>query len=550
MTHADRLDTDIFTFLERHERKDLVRFVTVGSVDDGKSTLIGRLLHDTQGVYEDQLEDARGGRGGTTIDFALLTDGLRAEREQGITIDVAYRYFTTPRRKFIIADTPGHVQYTRNMATGASTADIAIILIDARYGVLTQSRRHAWIASLLGIPHLVAAINKMDLRGYDQAVFETFKADLKAVTAAMSFRAVHFIPISALEGDNVVARSANMPWYSGPTLIEFLETVEVTRDVDLEALRYPVQMVIRPHQNYRGFAGQIASGVVRKGDPIMVLPSGKTSHVRAIDTMEGELEEAFAPMSVTLRLTDEVDVSRGDVLMHPEAPASVARRIAAHVVWMHEDRLEPGRTYLLKHNARYIRAQFGALSWKLDMETLERLPASELHLNDIGAVEIACDRPLIFDPYRENRLTGAFIVIDALTNNTVGAGMIIGAVEEEASALDVVTARERAMRLGHRGLVAWLVGDAAATEVATIERRVFDLGLLAYVLDAGGPEAVETSRHLAQAGLVVLVVDPDGQLSPDTLSAEAVPHLVVDVGSIGSVAAAVERIGVAARVEV
>src|SRR5690554_4123952 len=359
----DLIKSDILAFLDQHEQKELLRFVAVGSVDDGKSTLIGRLLHDAKGVYEDQLADASGtdSEGEVAIDFARITDGLQAEREQGITIDVAYRYFSTPKRKFIIADTPGHVQYTRNMATGASTADVAIILIDARLGVLQQSRRHAFLANLVGIRHLLVCVNKMDLKDFKQGVFEEIKAVFSAFADQLDFADVTYVPISALLGVNIVDQSERTPWYDGPTVIGFLETVHIAGDRNLDDFRLPVQYVLRPNLNYRGFSGQIVSGVVQKGDEIMVLPSRTTSRVKAIDIYDGELDVANAPLSVTLRLEDEIDISRGDVIVPVDNLPTVARRVEAHVVWMSETPLDPRRSYLLKHTTRYVRTDINKI---------------------------------------------------------------------------------------------------------------------------------------------------------------------------------------------
>ena len=422
------IQSDIEAFLRRYQEKELLRFVVVGSVDDGKSTLIGRLLYDTGSVYEDQLAAIRKATQlkGADIDLSLITDGLAAEREQGITIDVAYRHFSTDKRKFIIADTPGHVQYTRNMATGASTANAAVILIDARLGVLQQSRRHAYIASLLGIPHLAVCVNKMDLAGYDRATFERIRSQFLSFTKNLSFVDVTFFPISALDGANCVHRSELTPWYGGPTVLEFLDSVPVHEARDLEHFRYPIQYVLRPSLDYRGFAGRVASGVVRRGDTVLVLPSGKETRVKSIDTMDGELEEAFAPQSVTLRLEDEIDVSRGDMMVHPADRPRVGRAFDAHLVWMHERALETTKTYLLKHTTQTMRAEVTQVAWRKDMDTLEELPASSLGLNDIGRVTITAHRPLFFDPYETNRETGSFILIDSIANNTVAAGMIIG----------------------------------------------------------------------------------------------------------------------------
>src|SRR3954471_13332276 len=427
---VDLSQEDIHAYLARHQRKELLRFLTCGSVDDGKSTLIGRLLHDTKMIYEDQLAAVKrdsekvGTTGAGEIDLALLTDGLKAEREQGITIDVAYRYFSTDRRKFIIADTPGHEQYTRNMATGASTCQLAVILIDARHGVQTQTRRHSFIVSLLGIRHVVVAVNKMDLVGYSREVFERIKDDYTGFVAKRDLRDVAFIPMSALRGDNVVSRSDTMPWYSGPPLLDHLETVHIASDRNLTDPRFPVQYVASPNLNFRGFAGTVASGIVRRGDEVMVLPSGKKSRVKSIVTYDGELEEAFAPQAVTVTLTDEVDVSRGDMLVLPGNPPHVSSEVEATVVWMAEQPLVPGRTYTLKHTTRQVAAEVASFRYGVDVNTLEHRAVARLGLNEVGHVQLSLTQPLACDPYRTNAATGAFILIDRLTNNTVGAGMI------------------------------------------------------------------------------------------------------------------------------
>jgi sulfate adenylyltransferase subunit 1 len=431
-------------FLRAEQAKDLLRFSTAGSVDDGKSTLIGRLLYDSRNVYEDQVRAVTGtvtsnaGVKSAAIDFALLTDGLRAEREQGITIDVAYRYFSTQRRKFIIADTPGHEQYTRNMATGASTADLAIILIDARKGILTQSRRHAFIASLLGIRHLVAAVNKMDLVGYSESTFRKIEGDLRALVEG-SFASANdapisesrygapelvVIPVSALEGDNVVDRSEKMAWYEGPTLLEHLEEVPVGEVGEVKTFRLPVQRVIRPDQHYRGFAGQIAAGVVRKGDEIVALPSGLRSRVASITTFDGDIDEARAPLSIALTLEDELDISRGDLIVAPEHQPHHATAIEAAVVWFDAARLESHKPYLLKHGAQTLSARVTQVLYRNNIETLEHEAVPSLGMNDIGVVEIGLTKALFFDAYAENRATGSFILIDPATNATVAAGMI------------------------------------------------------------------------------------------------------------------------------
>ena len=428
---------NIDAFLDQHEKKDLLRFITCGSVDDGKSTLIGRLLCDSKLIFDDQLSALRkdSEKNGTTgpgeIDYALLLDGLKAEREQGITIDVAYRYFATPKRKFIIADTPGHEQYTRNMATGASTAGLAIILIDARYGVVTQTKRHAFIISLLGIRHLVVAINKMDLASYDEAVFNRIKGEFSSFAEQLHIPEVVTIPLSALKGDNVVDRSPHMPWFKGAPLLEVLETVDVARDKNLTDFRFPVQYVIRPNLNFRGFAGSVASGIVKVGDRIRVLPSQKETTVKAIVTADGNLDQAFAPQAVTLELNEEIDISSGDMIVHPHNPPKSSRQIEAVVVWMTEEPLKEGLTYLLRHAGHNVKARINTILYSTDVNTMEKRASSGLWLNEIGRVEIATTHPLHFDPYSKNRITGSFILIHPITNTTVGAGMISDALLED-----------------------------------------------------------------------------------------------------------------------
>jgi bifunctional enzyme CysN/CysC len=423
---------------------DLLRFSTAGSVDDGKSTLIGRLLYDSKGIFEDQLaaiERTSQRRGYSQVDLALLTDGLRAEREQGITIDVAYRYFATPRRKFIIADTPGHVQYTRNMVTGASTADLAIVLVDARKGVLEQSHRHAFIAALLGIPHLLVAVNKMDLVGYDEAVYDRICAEFADWAAKLDVHDIQFIPISALHGDNVVQRSMAMPWYQGPSLLYHLEHVYIGSDVNLIDVRFPVQWVIRPqsdeHHDFRGYAGQVASGVFRVGDDVVVLPSGRRSRVASISTFDGELEQAGPPMSVIMRLEDDIDVSRGDMICRPHNQPDVTSDFEAMVCWMTDAPLQPGSRYALKHSTRTVKAVVDDLRYRMDVNTLHRdQAATELGLNEIGRVRIRTSNPLLLDEYRSSRATGGFIVIDEVTQDTVGAGMVVRTSPEPELRLD------------------------------------------------------------------------------------------------------------------
>jgi sulfate adenylyltransferase large subunit len=490
---------------------ELLRFTTAGSVDDGKSTLIGRLLYDSKGVYEDQLASVRKATRNITtggLDLSLLTDGLRAEREQGITIDVAYRYFSTPRRKFIIADTPGHEQYTRNMATGASTANLAIVLIDARYGVLPQSRRHAFIASLLGIPHLVVAVNKMDLVEFREDVFRAIVDDFRAFAARLESAEITFIPISALLGDNVVTRSTRMPWYQGSALLDHLETVPIEADRNLADMRFPVQLVIRPNLDFRGFAGQLASGVIRKGDEVTVLPSGRTSRVKSLVTGDGDLEEAFAPMSVTVCLEDEIDISRGDMLAHPHNVPHTSRRFEATVVWMNEKPLSPHRAYLIKQTTQTGQARIREIRYRIDVNTLGHQPVSELQLNEIGVVSVEAQRPLFFDAYARNRSTGSFILIDPITNETVGGGMILQP-QQSARRTGRVTAAEREAARGHRGLAILL--QPGSLELAwSIERRLFDQEYAVHVVHEA--EHIRQAVHTAvQAGLVAIVVPENGE---------------------------------------
>jgi sulfate adenylyltransferase large subunit len=418
----------------RTRTSELLRIATSGSVDDGKSTLIGRLLHDSKSILEDQLEhvvQTSERRGDGYVNLALLTDGLRAEREQGITIDVAYRYFQTPRRKFIIADTPGHEQYTRNMVTGSSTADLSIVLIDARKGVSEQTRRHAYIASLLRIPHLVVCVNKMDLVGYDEAVFYRIMEEMTDWAARLQIPDITFIPISALQGDNVVDRSWAMPWYGGAPLLYHLEHVVIASDRNLSDVRFPVQWVVRPmndeHHDYRGYAGQVAGGVLRAGDDVLVLPSGHQTKVAGIDTFDGEVESAFPTMSVTLRLENDVDISRGDMIVNAEDAPVAARELDAMVCWMSQQPLRPGGRYSIKHTTRSARAVLDEIEYRVDVNSLAHEPAAELALNEIARVRLRCSTELVVDPYARNRTTGSFILIDEATNDTVAAGMILGA---------------------------------------------------------------------------------------------------------------------------
>jgi len=489
---------------------DLLRFSTAGSVDDGKSTLIGRLLYDTKSIFEDQLEAveqaslSRGGHsGGGVPNLALLTDGLRAEREQGITIDVAYRYFATPKRKFIIADTPGHVQYTRNMVTGASTADLAVILIDAARGVQTQSRRHGFIASLLGLDHMVVVVNKMDLVDYSQEVFDAIVDEYSAFAAKLQIRDLTFIPVSALVGDNVVERSAEMPWYEGSTFLHYLENVSIEGDRNLRDFRFPVQTVLRPDASFRGFAGTIASGAVRPGEEVMALPSGTRSRVQTVTTFDGDLDEARAGEAVVLTLEDEIDVSRGDMLVRPGNLPTVSTELEAMVCWMAEAPLQSERHYLLRHTSREVRAFVDDVVYRVDVDTLHREDASSLDLNEIGRVRISTALPLFFDPYASNHPTGAFVLIDPYSNATVAAGMIRGVAQtpdevvEKAQMSRMVSPNvtwegfnvpreEREEAQGHAASAVWftgLSGSGKTTIAREVERRLFERGVRTVLLD-------------------------------------------------------------------
>lgn len=440
-----RGNMSIEEFLKKDEQKDLLRFLTAGSVDDGKSTLIGRLLFDSKKLYEDQLDalerdSKRVGNAGEHIDYALLLDGLKAEREQGITIDVAYRYFSTNNRKFIIADTPGHEQYTRNMITGGSTANLAIILVDARTGVITQTKRHSYLVSLLGIKHVVLAVNKMDLVDFSKEVFDKIVSDYKAFVEPLNIPDIQCIPLSALEGDNVVEKSDRTPWYEGTSLLEYLETVHIGNDHNLKDFRYPVQYVLRPNLDFRGFCGKVSSGVIRKGDEIMALPSGKKSHVKSIVTYEGEIDYAFPPMSVTITLEDEIDVSRGEMLVHPDNLPMVGRNFEAILVWMDEEKMDMDKSFFLKHTTNTSRTRIDSIEYKVDINTMEHLSVENgrltkedvpMQLNQIAKVVITSSKELFFDSYSDNKATGAFILIDPITNNTSAVGMIINQVADK-----------------------------------------------------------------------------------------------------------------------
>ena len=537
MSHkSDLIAEDIERYLDAHQHKGLLRFITCGSVDDGKSTLIGRLLYESKLIFEDQLaaleaDSKKVGTQGGEIDFALLVDGLAAEREQGITIDVAYRFFSTDKRKFIVADTPGHEQYTRNMATGASTADLAVILVDARKGVLQQTRRHSYIVSLLGIRHAVLAVNKMDAVGYGHEVFEAIVGEYREFARRLGFEEVTAIPLSALRGDNVTERSANTPWYFGPTLMEHLESVEIEEDLQHRPFRFPVQWVNRPDQDFRGFAGTVASGTVKPGDALRVLPSGRQSRVARIVTRDGDLAQAVAGQSVTLTLEDEIDISRGDVLAAAASPPGVADQFQATLVWMHEDHMLPGRPYLMKIGTRTVNASVTDLRYRVNVNTLEHAAAKQLELNEIGVCNLSTDRPVAFDSYQENRETGGFIFIDKLTNDTVGAGMIHFALRRAENvhwqAMDV-DKRSRAAQKGQKSCVLWFTGLSGAgksTIANLVEKRLQALGRHTYALDGdnvrhglnkdlGFTEAdrvenirrvAEVSKLMVDAGLIVLV---------------------------------------------
>ena len=537
MAHkSDLIAEDIEAYLEAHQHKDLLRFITCGSVDDGKSTLIGRLLYESKLIFEDQLaaletDSRKVGTQGGDIDFALLVDGLAAEREQGITIDVAYRFFSTDRRKFIVADTPGHEQYTRNMATGASTADLAVILVDARKGILQQTRRHSYIVSLLGIRKVVLAVNKMDAVDYARAVFDGIVEQYREFADMLGLEDVCPIPMSALRGDNVVDRSERMRWYGGDTLMQHLEAVEVERDLAGRPFRLPVQWVNRPNQDFRGFAGTIAAGRVCQGDAVRVLPSGRQSTVARIVTLDGDLKEAVAGQSVTLALTDEIDISRGDLLAGADSPPAVADQFQVSLVWMHEEPMLPGRPYLMKIGPRTVTASVTDIRHRVNVNTLEQMAAKQLDLNEIGLCNLGTDRPVAFDAYEDNRETGAFILIDRITNDTVGAGMIHYALRRADNvhwqALDVDKAARSASK-GQKACVLWFTGLSGAgksTIANLVEKQLLAMGRHTYLLDGdnvrhglnkdlGFTEAdrvenirrvAEVSRLMVDAGLIVMV---------------------------------------------
>ena len=504
----DLIRGNISEYLTRHETKDLLRFLTCGSVDDGKSTLIGRLLYDSHMIYEDQLEKVTKdskiyGTTGDDFDPALLTDGLKAEREQGITIDVAYRYFSTDKRKFIIADCPGHEQYTRNMATGASTCNLAVILIDARHGVITQTRRHSFICSLLGIKHVIVAINKMDLVGWSEDKYESIKLDFNKAVARLDFVDIHFIPISALKGDNVVDRSTDMPWYEGPTFLNHLENVNISTDRNLIDMRLPIQYVLRPNLDFRGFSGTVASGVVRVGDVISCLPSRQQSRIKAIYGADGEQKEAFSQQAVTVTLEDEIDVSRGNMLVPVNNIPQIGNEFEAMIVWMHEESAKAGKNYLIKHTSSLVPSVLSKIRYKVDVNTMKRDTKDdenvlELDLNEIARCHITLHRPIAFDSYNRNRDTGAFIIVDRLTNITVGAGMIIDRIISKSAAdkkpvsqniiksNSLITAEMRSDVIKQKGLTVWLTGlsgSGKSTIAKELERLLIEQKHPCYVLD-------------------------------------------------------------------
>lgn len=547
MSHqSDLIATNIDEYLLQQEQKELLRLLTCGSVDDGKSTLIGRLLHDSKLIYEDQLaaveaDSARVGTVENGLDLALLVDGLQAEREQGITIDVAYRYFSTAKRKFIIADTPGHEQYTRNMATGASNCDLAIILVDARHGVLEQTKRHTFIATLLGIKHIIVAINKMDLVDYSEEVYQQIKRDYADFSVKLDIADLRYLPMSALVGDNAVEPSTNMPWYEGAPLMTMLENIQIASDRNMTDFRFPVQYVNRPNLNFRGYCGTVASGLVHVGDEVMVLPSRKTSRVKSIMTYDGDLEEAFPPQAVTLILEDEIDISRGDMLVHPNNLPSFSDRLDTQIVWMADEPMVPGKQYLFKQTTRRATGTISAVRFKINVNTLEHEDAEQLNLNEIGHCEVVLSQRVAFDPYQTNRNTGAFIIIDRLTNVTVAAGMILGmgshaldsGWEDDAKSellrpsASRVGVGERVERFGQKPkilLLVGLTGSGKSTIAYALERKLFDMGRAAAVLDGQnmrlGPSkdlgfdadsrsenlrrSVEIAKLMNQAGLIAI----------------------------------------------
>jgi bifunctional enzyme CysN/CysC len=555
---------DIKEFLDQDQKKDLLRLLTAGSVDDGKSTLIGRLLFDSKKLYEDQLDalkrdSKREGHAGEDIDYALLLDGLKAEREQGITIDVAYRYFSTSKRKFIIADTPGHEQYTRNMITGGSTANLAILLADARKGVITQTKRHTFLASLLGIKHVVLAVNKMDLVDFKQEVYEQICEDYRKFTTQLDIPDITFIPVSALKGDNVVDISDRMPWYHGKSLLEFLETVHVSSDRNFEDLRFPVQYVIRPTLDYRGFAGKVASGVIKVGDEVMALPSQKKSVVTSILTSEGEVDYAFPPQSASFTLKDEIDISRGEMVVHPGSRPHIQRHFEATLVWMDETPMDKYTQFYIKHNAHSTKAKIDEIKYKVDVNTLEKSKIDHFELNEIGRVVLTTHKPLLFDPYKKNRQTGSFILIDAVTHNTVAVGMILDKLsnknlgsritdkerEHIVKSGSLITEQQREKRYDQKAQTIWITGlhGSGKNELAySLEKELFDMGKTVVVLDGKSVRAglsreldyspADRAEHLRRVAHLCNLLNQQGIvvicsfISPDESIREQIKEIV------------------------
>lgn len=555
---------NIKAFLDQDEKKDLLRLLTAGSVDDGKSTLIGRLLFDSKKLYEDQLsalerDSKRVGHAGEDIDYALLLDGLKAEREQGITIDVAYRYFSTNKRKFIIADTPGHEQYTRNMVTGASTANLAIILIDATKGVITQTRRHTFLVSLLGIKHVVLAVNKMDLVDFDQKIFDDICEDYKNFVARLDIPDVDFIPLSALKGDNVVDTSERMPWYKGKSMLDFLETIHISSDRNFADMRYPVQYVLKPDNNFRGFSSRVASGIVRKGEPVMVLPSRKTSKIKSITTYDGDLGEAFPPQSVTITLEDEIDISRGDMIVYPDNLPRVERHFESMLVWMDEKPMDPTTHFFIKHANNNTKARIDRIQYKVDVNTLQKSSIAHFVLNEIGRVVLTTNKPLFFDPYNKNKSTGSFVLIDPVTHNTVAVGMIIDRLssddlpsrisdsdrEQIRSGLGLISEDAYQKRYNQKGATLWVTGlhGSGKNEMAfSLEKQLFEMGATVVLLDGSSVRSglskeldyspTDRAEHLRRVAEVCRLLNDQGIIticsfiSPDANIREQLTQII------------------------
>ncbi len=555
---------DIQEFLNQDEKKDLLRLLTAGSVDDGKSTLIGRLLFDSKKLYEDQLsalqrDSKRIGHAGEDIDYALLLDGLKAEREQGITIDVAYRYFSTNKRKFIIADTPGHEQYTRNMVTGASTANLAIILIDATKGVITQTRRHTFLVSLLGIKHVVLAVNKMDLVDFEQKVFDQICEDYKNFVAQLDIPDVNYIPLSALKGDNVVEPSLRMPWYTGKCMLDFLETVHISSDRNFDDMRYPVQYVLRPDRDFRGFSARVASGIVKKGEKIMVLPSKKISKIKSITTYNGDQEEAFPPQSVTITLEDEIDISRGDMIVYPDNLPRVERHFESMLVWMDEKPMDPNTHFFIKHANNNTKARIDKIRYKIDVNTLQKSEIDHFELNEIGRVVLTTNKPLFFDPYKKNKSTGSFILIDPVTNYTVAVGMIIDKLssddlpskisdkdrEQIREGKGLVFETDYQKRYNQKGATLWVTGlhGSGKNEMAfSLEKQLFDMGATVVLLDGSSIRSglskeldyspTDRAEHLRRVAEVCRILNDQGIIaicsfiSPEQYIREQVAEII------------------------